>query len=291
MLYVIENVEEEIEQWCTLEYKHISETVGPSRAIFTSVPTRRGLPLPLSALRRQLADLQAQLRARVLPDSADTLEELNWDRVLLLDMDADQELTVADADRFDAVLVGGILGNVPSDDRTAEVRKLRLSHARHLGPLQMTTNTAVLVSKIILEDKVSLKDIPMVDEPEIPAGPNSKESLVLPFRYVAKSYLTKSESDKSEASQLPLSEVYRQLGSTASEHAFQLHSFSFFLFSFSTLRHPNFARRPAAFPYGKRQFPAAVAAAAAAEDLLQQQQESARAASRSAANAHMNMMI
>lgn len=123
-----------------------------------------------------------------------------------------------------------------------------------------------------------------------PQGPNSKESLVLPFRYVAKSYLTKSESDKSEASQLPLSEVYRQLGSTASEHAFQLHSFSFFLFSFSTLRHPNFARRPAAFPYGKRQFPAAVAAAAA-EDLLQQQQESARAASRSAANAHMNMMI
>ncbi|CDJ62928.1 hypothetical protein, conserved [Eimeria necatrix] len=276
MLYVIENVEEEIEQWCTLEYKHISETVGPSRAIFTSVPARRGLPLPLSALRRQLEDLQAQLRARVLPDSADTLEELNWDRVLLLDMDADQELTVADADRFDAVLVGGILGNVPSDDRTAEVRKLRLSHARHLGPLQMTTNTAVLVSKIILEDKVSLKDIPMVDEPEIPAGPNSKESLVLPFRYVAKSYLTKSESDKSEPSSF-LSRCTDSWRGGLSACAAFLSFFSFLFFSFlffsflffsflffSTLRHPYFARRLAAFPYGKRQFPAALAAAAAA---------------------------
>lgn len=43
------------------------------------------------------------------------------------------------------------LGNVPSDDRTTEVRKFRPVFSRHLGPLQMTTNTAVLVAKIILE--------------------------------------------------------------------------------------------------------------------------------------------
>lgn len=59
----------------------------------------------------------------------------------------------------------------------------------------MTTNTAVLVSKIILEDKVPLNEIPTVDEPEIPAGHDSKESITLPFRYVAKSYVTKKESD------------------------------------------------------------------------------------------------
>lgn len=185
MLYVIENVEEEIELWCTLEYKHICQTVGADKAVFTSIPPK------------QIEDLKSQLNARLLLNSADTLEELVWDRVLLLDMDAEEELKVEDAANFDAVLVGGILGNVPSDDRTSEVRKLRPCHSRHLGPLQMTTNTAVLVSKIILEDKVPLNEIPTVDEPEIPAGPGSKESIILPFRYVAKSYLTKCENDRS----------------------------------------------------------------------------------------------
>ena len=99
-----------------------------------------------------------------------------------MQMDAEEELKVEDASHFDAVLVGGILGkkkaylyfsslcgspyallyfqserllrlfslcfflilgNVPSDDRTSEVRKLSPRHSRHLGPLQMTTNTAV----------------------------------------------------------------------------------------------------------------------------------------------------
>ncbi|KAL8444286.1 hypothetical protein Emag_005547 [Eimeria magna] len=129
-------------------------------------------------------------------DSADALEGIDWDRVLLLDMDAEEELKVEDSAKFDAVLVGGILGNVPSDDRTSEVRRLRPCHSRHLGPLQMTTNTAVLVSKMILEDKVPLSEIPTVDEPEIFAGPGSKESIILPFRYVAKSYLTKREEDR-----------------------------------------------------------------------------------------------
>ncbi|OEH74023.1 hypothetical protein cyc_01750 [Cyclospora cayetanensis] len=157
MLYVIENVEEDIERWCTLEYKHICEIVGADRAIFTNIPSQ------------QIEDLRRQLPGRVVTDSASTLEELDWDRVLLLDMDAEEELKIEDAERFDAVLVGGILGNVPSDDRTAEVRKLRPCHSRHLGPLQMTTNTAVLVSKIVLENKVPLTDIPSVDEPEISA--------------------------------------------------------------------------------------------------------------------------
>lgn len=184
MLYVIENVEEEVERWCTLEYQHICETVGPGKVVFTNIPAK------------QIEDLKAQIPARLILNSADTLEELDWSRVLLLDMDAKEELRVEDAEKFDAVLLGGILGNVPSDDRTSEVRRLRPCHARHLGPLQMTTNTAVLVSKIILEGKIPLNEIPTVDEPEIPAGPGSKESVILPFRYVAKSYLTKSEDDR-----------------------------------------------------------------------------------------------
>lgn len=44
-----------------------------------------------------------------------------------------------------------LAGNVPSDDRTAEVRKHGFLHSRNLGSEQMTTNTAVLVAKIILQ--------------------------------------------------------------------------------------------------------------------------------------------
>eukprot|EP00922_Rhytidocystis_sp_ex-Travisia-forbesii_P045447 GHVS01067807.1.p1 GENE.GHVS01067807.1~~GHVS01067807.1.p1 ORF type:complete len:137 (+),score=27.72 GHVS01067807.1:320-730(+) len=101
-------------------------------------------------------------------------------------MDASQPLRSADSKLFDVVVFGGILGNVPSDDRTAEVRKHRFDHRRHLGPLQMTTNTAVAVTKLVLEEGVELEDICFVDEPDIPTGP--KEETSLPFRYICEVY-------------------------------------------------------------------------------------------------------
>jgi len=106
-------------------------------------------------------------------------------------MDADQ--TLAPSDDFRYLVFGGILGNVPSDDRTSEIRKFQFPQRRNLGPIQMTTNTAVLVAKLILEDKTALTEIPFVDEPEIPTGP--KETTTLPFRYVASSHATGQKSD------------------------------------------------------------------------------------------------
>ncbi|KAL8272755.1 hypothetical protein Esti_003305 [Eimeria stiedai] len=184
MLYLIENVEEEIENWCLLEYQHICETVGAKNAIFTSIPPE--------------SKKDWERRCRIEYFNSFPSKPLSCARstVSLLQMDAEEELKVEDSAKFDAILIGGILGNVPSDDRTSEVRRLRPCHSRHLGPLQMTTNTAVLVSKMILEDKVPLSEIPIVDEPEIFAEPGSKESIILPFRYVAKSYLTKREEDR-----------------------------------------------------------------------------------------------
>ncbi|CDI81024.1 hypothetical protein, conserved, partial [Eimeria acervulina] len=55
----------------------------------------------------QLEDLKGQLKGRLLSDSVETLEDLDWNRVVLLDMDAEEELKTEDAERFDAVLVGG----------------------------------------------------------------------------------------------------------------------------------------------------------------------------------------
>merc|ERR1712113_504869 len=91
------------------------------------------------------------------------------------DMDAEDALEPDDVSRFDALVFGGILGNVHerpdgtygSDDRTSELRKLGFVHRRHLGPMQMTTDTAVLFSRLVLEEARPLAEIPFLDSPEI----------------------------------------------------------------------------------------------------------------------------
>uniref|UniRef100_A0A7S1W6C0 Uncharacterized protein n=1 Tax=Alexandrium catenella TaxID=2925 RepID=A0A7S1W6C0_ALECA len=122
-----------------------------------------------------------------------------WERVCLLDMDAEEALAPEDVARFDALIFGGILGNVTelpdggygSDDRTSEIRRLGFVHRRHLGPMQMTTDTAVLVCNLVLEDARPLAEIPFLDSPEIGASGDTKAgasecTCMEGFRYVAR---------------------------------------------------------------------------------------------------------
>ncbi|PFH36289.1 hypothetical protein BESB_044810 [Besnoitia besnoiti] len=183
--YLVENIEDEIEQWCSLEYEHICQVVGEDRVVFTNI------------LNSDIPEVRKKYKAKFMTDSIGQLkEDLAWEKAVLLDMDAEQTLAPGDAKDFELCVFGGILGNVPSDDRTAEVRKHDLRHARNLGPEQMTTNTAVLVTKIVLEDQVPLSDIPFVDDPEIPVDDKGCETVSLPFRYVSKSYYTKQDADR-----------------------------------------------------------------------------------------------
>jgi ribosome biogenesis SPOUT family RNA methylase Rps3 len=46
----------------------------------------------------------------------------------------------------------------------------------------MTTDTAVRVTRIVVQDKISLEKIPYVDHPEIRV--DAHESTTMPFRYV-----------------------------------------------------------------------------------------------------------
>jgi len=114
-------------------------------------------------------------------------------------MDAEEALQPEDCARFDAVVFGGILGNsfenedgsYGSDDRTAEIRRFGFAQRRHLGPMQMTTDTAVLTTKMILEEARPLAEIPFVDCPEI-ANPDAaaegmEDTVCMEgFRYVAR---------------------------------------------------------------------------------------------------------
>ena len=115
------------------------------------------------------------------------------DRICLLDSEATEDLSPGDADVFDYFLFGGILGNVDEFDfdRTSVLRVHNFPR-RALGSMQMTTDTAVRVSKMILCDKMRISDIPFIDRPELPihatteaeAGEGMKDLLVMNFRYV-----------------------------------------------------------------------------------------------------------
>ncbi|CAE6452235.1 unnamed protein product [Rhizoctonia solani] len=99
---------------------------------------------------------------------------IDLNQVCLLDPKAEKELSPSDGEEFSWFLFGGILGDDPPRDRTSELRKLGFPN-RHLGSVQMTTDTAL----------VPLQDIPYVDHPTIRF--NAKESVEMPFRYITDS--------------------------------------------------------------------------------------------------------
>lgn len=66
-------------------------------------------------------------------------------------------------------------------DRTSELRKKGYV-GRRLGPKQMTTDTAVRVTRMVVQEKVPLEQIPYVDYPELHI--NAHERTEMPFRYV-----------------------------------------------------------------------------------------------------------
>ena len=53
------------------------------------------------------------------------------------------------------------VGDDPPRDRTSELRILGFP-TRHLGPVQMTTDTALGVTKLVVHDHVSLNEIPYI---------------------------------------------------------------------------------------------------------------------------------
>ncbi|KAF2204712.1 DUF431-domain-containing protein [Delitschia confertaspora ATCC 74209] len=171
--FVVEHLDPELEDWSSLEYGAIASECHDAGAKFllSSVPTSLKLPQNLQG-------------ARGLTVETRGIEEIYADRkdkVCLLDPAASKDLSPEDGNTFEIFLFGGILGDDPPRDRTSELRK-KGYQGRRLGPVQMTTDTAVRVTRMVVHEKVPLGQVPYIDHPEIKVSEN--ESTEMPFRYV-----------------------------------------------------------------------------------------------------------
>ena len=154
-----------------LEYENMKKIVGEGNLMITNFPDEIDFESDrwkgVSFLKSSINDLKVPL-----------------ERICLLDSEAPEELKPCDCENFDYFLFGGILGNVDEFDfdRTSVLR-VKGFPTRSLGAMQMTTDTAVRVSKMVLIDSMPFETIPFVDRPEFPID-GETEKLVMNFRYV-----------------------------------------------------------------------------------------------------------
>jgi ribosome biogenesis SPOUT family RNA methylase Rps3 len=179
MKYVIEHMEQGFTPWVILEYSQIIKDVGKENLFLVSLPsstTEKDIP-------KQLLDLGLQWTTQdIVPYLMETNGISNKDDLCLLDPKAEIELQPSDASNFKYFIFGGILGDHPPRDRTSELKNKLKCTTRRLGNLQMTTDTAVRTTKIILEDQIPFDKIKFIDYPEIRF--NKHEATEMPFRYV-----------------------------------------------------------------------------------------------------------
>ncbi|KAL2011811.1 hypothetical protein VTN00DRAFT_4529 [Thermoascus crustaceus] len=171
--YVVEHLDPELGTWSALEYACIareSQAAG-ARFLLTSVPA--SLQLPEHLAKTEALEVEQRSVEEIFADKKS--------KVCLLDPAAKLDLSPSDGDQFEVFLFGGILGDDPPRDRTSELRKKGYV-GRRLGPKQMSTDTAIRVTRMVVQEKVPLDKIPYIDNPELRI--NEHESTELPFRYV-----------------------------------------------------------------------------------------------------------
>lgn len=164
MKFIIEHLDPELFEWCLIEYEHISAMVGKENVIFTNIKKKDSKKLS------SFGEVHT-----------DKIKERGLCKGCILDPYAKEELKPEDKEKFEYFIFGGILGNNPAQKRTELLTKQLDFPTRNLGKKQMSTDTAVFVTKKILEGR-KLKDFHFVDNLEIEV--QEGESVELPYRYV-----------------------------------------------------------------------------------------------------------
>lgn len=120
---------------------------------------------------------------------------LDFKKICLMDSEATEILSPDDSSKYTHILLGGILGNGKYNilvaliilvdefdfDRTSLLRKLGFP-GRHLGNMQMSTDTAAICAKKIVVDRIPFSTINFIDRPEIDI--TESEKIIMNFRYI-----------------------------------------------------------------------------------------------------------
>ncbi|EME44634.1 hypothetical protein DOTSEDRAFT_88720 [Dothistroma septosporum NZE10] len=182
--FIVEHLDPELEDWQALEYDCISNEATDAGSVFLL----SGLSSDFSSLGKLHVPATSKTQQSVESIYATPIER---QRVCLLDPKAEKDLSPDDGELFDAFLFGGILGDDPPRDRTGDLRKLGFP-GRRLGPEQMTTDTAVRTTRIVVQESKKLEEIEYVDRPDfdVPSRPKADgkagptETVSMPFKYV-----------------------------------------------------------------------------------------------------------
>ncbi|KAI9462015.1 hypothetical protein BJY52DRAFT_1425569 [Lactarius psammicola] len=170
-------------RWVELEYKHMCTLAGSDASIaFTHLSSAAAAALSTALPRTSPAPVPVEeapgtARAECHEQGVLALMQVRG----IAPEHAPQALAPSDGDAgaFTWFLFG--VRDDPPRDRTAELRALGFP-TRHLGSVQMTTDTALGVTKRVVVDRVPLDEIPYVDYPTIRF--NARESVEMPFRYM-----------------------------------------------------------------------------------------------------------
>lgn len=177
--------------WALLEYRHMLQLVGPGSTVhFTSLSHAS-----LDSLRTSLSSSSSEKVAsfELHTASITTLmaeRGIAKEKVCLLDPKSPYAVSISDAGKvessgkdkealgpFEWFLYGGILGDDPPRDRTSSLRQLGFP-SRHLGGVQMTTDTALGVTKRCVEDGLLL-NLPDTQEQEAEWGDKERSKGML----------------------------------------------------------------------------------------------------------------
>jgi len=183
--YLIDHQEKFLFEWCRWEYAQMLEYLSqtPSKVHITNSKLFEDYNEDQKELNEKLlTDLKADIakhpgKMSFIKESINEMvdkstghieidgKQIPLEKVCLLDMRATQSLSPADANEFDVFLFGGILGDNPPRDRTSVIRRPEIK-SRQLGVWQLPTDTALLMTKLVVENGVNMDDIPTIDEPE-----------------------------------------------------------------------------------------------------------------------------
>ena len=152
MAYLVIEHLEDISEWLWLEYRHVSEW-WKDKLIFTNV---------LPEERERLAELGSVI--------TESVTEFPFDRpkIIVLDLQAEEELRPEERGEDTVIVVGGILGDAVPRGRTREfiTSKMEGVKVRHIGRPQYSIDGAAIVAKLISEGR-RLAEIEYEENPTI----------------------------------------------------------------------------------------------------------------------------